>query len=75
MRFNQQLHQKVRYQGQLYVIIFEEFPEYRRADPDFPVVLHPVGNDWIVHITNPTVRTHMTIRKGEAREVPHHTME
>lgn len=75
MRFNKETHQKVRYDGQLYVVLLEEFPEYHRMDTDFRVVLHPIGNDWIVRITNPTVRTYLTVRKGQSVEVGPEVME
>ena len=69
MKFDRKLHQKVRYQGQLYAILLEEFPDYRKGDDNYKVVLHPIGNDWIVHMTNPTVRELMTLRKGDFSEV------
>ena len=69
MKFDRALHQKVRYQGELYAIVLEEFPNYREGDRNYKVVLHPMGNEWIVHITNPTMRDLMTIRKGDLSEV------
>jgi hypothetical protein len=75
MRFNKDDHQKVRYDGQLYVVILEECPDYYRRDSNAPVVLHPIGNDWIVRITNPTVRTFLTVRKGSSVEVAPDVME
>ena len=69
MKFDKNDHQKVRYAGQLYAVILEELPDYYQKGPDFPVVLHPVGNDWIVHITNPTVRRFLTVNKGSFTEV------
>jgi hypothetical protein len=75
MKFNKENHQKVRYDGQLYVVILEEFPEYHRMDSNSAVVLHPIGNDWIVQITNPTVRNFLTVRKGNSLEVAPDVME
>jgi hypothetical protein len=75
MKFNKDHHQKVRYDGQLYVVILEEFPDYHRRSKDYPVVLHPVGNDWIVRITNPTVRKFLTVQKGTSQEVSPEVME
>jgi hypothetical protein len=69
MKFNKAQHQKVRYDGQLYVVILDEFPEYYGKDGDYPVVLHPVGNDWIVRISNPKVRQYLTVKKGSFDEV------
>jgi hypothetical protein len=69
MKFNKEDHQKVRYDGQLYVVILEEFPEYYHKDESYQVVLHPIGNDWIVQITNPTVRSFLTVKKGNSLEV------
>jgi hypothetical protein len=69
MKFNKDMHQKVRYDGQLYVVILEEFPDYHKRNADDPVVLHPIGNDWIVRITNPTVRKFLTVKKGSSTEV------
>jgi hypothetical protein len=70
MHFDKEQHRKVRYDGQLYAVILEEFPEYPTALKDYPVVLHPVGNDWIVHISNPKVRQFLTVKKGLCTEVP-----
>ena len=75
MRFNKSNHQKVRFEGQLYVVILEEFPEYHARGSDYPVVLHPIGNDWIVRITNPTVRKYLTVQKGASKEVGPEVME
>jgi hypothetical protein len=75
MKFDRNEHQKVRYDGQLYVVILEEFPDYYKKDPNSPVVLHPIGNDWIVRITNPTVRNFLTVRKGSSQEVSAEVME
>jgi hypothetical protein len=75
MKFNKDMHQKVRYDGQLYVVILEEFPDYHRRDASYPVVLHPIGNDWIVKITNPTVRKFLTVKKGNSIEVGPDIME
>jgi hypothetical protein len=75
MKFNKDHHQKVRYDGQLYVVILEEFPDYHQHSKDYPVVLHPVGNDWIVRITNPTVRKFLTVKKGTSQEVSPEVME
>jgi hypothetical protein len=69
MKFNKAQHQKVRYDGQLYVVILDEFPEYYRKDGDYPVVLHPIGNDWIVRISNPKVRQYLTVKKRSFAEV------
>lgn len=75
MKFDKSQHQKVRYDGQLYVVLFEEYPDYMRLPAEAPIVLHPIGNDWIVKITNPTVRKFLTVAKGTATEVPAHTNE
>jgi hypothetical protein len=75
MKFNRDSHQKVRYDGQLYVVILEEFPDYYNMDSNRLVVLHPIGNDWIVRITNPTVRSYLTVKKGNSLEVGPDVME
>ena len=75
MKFDKDVHQKVRYDGQLYVVMLEEFPDYHKRGSEFPVVLHPIGNDWIVRITNPTVRKYLTVNKGSSQEVAPETME
>ena len=75
MKFDKDQHQKVRYQGQLYVVLLEEFPQYRQSSTESAVVLHPIANDWIVRINNPRMRDYMTIRKAELKEVPHHVVE
>jgi hypothetical protein len=74
MKFDKNQHQKVRYAGQLYVVILSEFPSYHNEPDSFPVVLHPIGNEWIVQITNPAVRIHMTVKKGSLTKVPPETM-
>jgi hypothetical protein len=68
LKFDPAKHQKVRYDGQLYVVIFDEFPDYFLGDDALEVVLHPVCNDRIVHITSDTVRKFLTVKKGSARE-------
>ena len=75
MKFNKDVHQKVRYDGQLYVVLLEEFPDYHGSTGDLPVVLHPIGNDWIVRITNPTVRKFLTVKKSSSEEVSPEVME
>jgi hypothetical protein len=75
MKFNKESHQKVRYDGQLYVVLLEEFPDYHKQNAEYPVVLHPVGNDWIVRITNPTIRKFLTVKKGSSVEVAPEIME
>jgi hypothetical protein len=75
MRFDKKLHQKVRYDGQLYVVLLDEFPEYHKEDQNYKVVLHPIANEWIVRITNPMIRAHMMVEKGNTIEVPHHVPE
>lgn len=75
MKFDKNDHQKVRYEGQLYAVILQEFPDYYRQDDNYPVVLHPIGNDWIVRITNPTVRTLLTVPKGSSVKVSPEVME
>jgi hypothetical protein len=75
MKFDKNLHQKVRYDGQLYVVLLDEFPQYHTQGKDYKVVLHPIANEWIVPITNPKVREFMVVQKGNAIEVPHHALE
>ena len=75
MKFSKEYHQKVRFDGQLYVVILEEFPLYHESDAETLVVLHPVGNDWIVRVTNPTVRKFLTVKKGTSHEVAPEVME
>ena len=75
MKFSKADHQKVRFDGQLYVVILDEFPLYYESDADALVVLHPVGNDWVVRVTNPTVRTFLTVKKGTSQEVAPEVME
>ncbi len=69
LRFNPQSHQKVRYDGQLYVVILDEFPDYYQADANYEVVLHPVTHDRVVHITSTSVRKFLTVKKGSAEQV------
>lgn len=69
MKFNKELHQKVKYDGQLYAVILEEFPDYYKKKRDAVIVIHPMSNDWIVQITNPEVRKHLMVKKGSATEV------
>jgi hypothetical protein len=75
MKFDKEKHLKVRFDGQLYVVLLDEFPEFTDADDNYQVVLHPVGNDWIVHIQNPQVRQYLTVRKGSSKTVSPATME
>jgi hypothetical protein len=75
MKFDKRKHQKVRFDGQLYVVLLDEYPEFGQADENYQVVLHPVGNDWIVHIKNPQVRQYLTVRKGNSKAVAPTTME
>jgi hypothetical protein len=75
MKFAKEYHQKVRFDGQLYVVILEEFPRYYESDAEALMVLHPVGNDWIVKVTNPTVRKFLTVKKGTSQEVDPEVME
>jgi hypothetical protein len=65
MQFNHDLHQKVRYAGQLYVVVLEEFPDFQHGDQHFEVVLHPISNDWIVHIKSQAVRNFLRVKKGD----------
>jgi hypothetical protein len=74
MQFNSDLHQKVRYAGQLYVVIMEEFPAFNHADGKYEAVLHPVSNDWIVHIVSPTVRDLLKVKKEDCEIVEHEIM-
>lgn len=75
MKFDKELHQKVRYEGQLYVVILEETDNYYRQGENYPVVLHPVANDWIVRFTNPAVRKYLTVEKGSFEELSEFIME
>jgi hypothetical protein len=68
VKFDPAKHQKVRYDGQLYVVILDEFPGYYRGDDAYEVVLHPVCHDRVVHITSNTVRKFLTVKKGSAQE-------
>jgi hypothetical protein len=74
MEFNHELHQKVRYAGQLYVVILEEFPNFYQADANEEFVLHPISNDWIVHIISPTVRNLLKVKKKDFTLVQHEAM-
>jgi DNA-binding cell septation regulator SpoVG len=69
VKFDPNRHQKVRYDGQLYVVIYDEFPTYASADDNFEVVLHPVCHDRVVHITSASVRKYLTVKKGSAQQV------
>jgi hypothetical protein len=75
MKFDKKLHQKVRFDGQLYVVLLDEFPEYHKEGKNYKIVLHPIANEWIVRITNPKIREYMVIEKGNAVEVPHYALE
>ena len=75
MKFNKDEHQKVRYEGQLYAVILHEFPDYYEQGVDYPVVLHPTANNWIVQITNPLMRSMLTVSKGSSTEVSPDVME
>lgn len=68
MKFDPAKHQKVRYDGQLYVVILDESPGYFGGNDAFEVVLHPVCHDRVVHITSATVRKFLTVKKGSAHE-------
>jgi hypothetical protein len=74
MEFNPELHHKVKYHGQLYVVILEEFPAYHTAGKEYEIVVHPICNDWIVHITNPDVRKGLTVKKGDGEAVDQTTI-
>ncbi len=65
MEFNPELHQKVRYMGQLYVVMLDEFPTFHSAPVNDEFVLHPISNDWIVHIISPTVRNLLKVKKKD----------
>jgi hypothetical protein len=65
MEFNPELHQKVRYMGQLYVVMLDEFPNFPSASLSEEFVLHPISNDWIVHIISPTVRNLLKVKKND----------
>jgi hypothetical protein len=65
MEFNHALHQKVRYAGQLYVVILDEYPDFHRANANEEFVLHPISKDWIVHIVSPTVRNLLKVKKKD----------
>lgn len=69
MEFDPTLHQKVKYHGQLYVVILSEYPDYYSASKDFELVIHPVCHDWIVYITNPSVRKGLTVKKGDGEMI------
>jgi hypothetical protein len=74
MQFYNDLHQKVRYAGQLYVVILDEFPDFHQGDAHFEVVLHPISNDWIVHIKSQAVRNFLRVKKGDCTLVEHVVM-
>ena len=65
MEFNHEVHQKVRYMGQLYVVMLDEFPDFHEATSEDEFVLHPISNDWIVHIISPTVRNLLKVKKRD----------
>jgi hypothetical protein len=51
--------------GQLYVVMLDEFPHFQTASPTDEFVLHPISNDWIVHIISPTVRNLLKVKKKD----------
>ncbi len=74
MQFNNELHQKVRLiaDGQLYVFVYAEFPDFVVADNNYEVVIHPISqNGWITHNTQPAVRQLFTHPKSALQPVGH----
>lgn len=70
MNFDLTHHQKVRYQGNLYVVVIADFPDFYGPNNNYQVVIHPINNvDWITYNINPVIRQEFTVSKGELEYV------
>ena len=70
MYFNPDKHQKVRYNGDLYVVILEEFPQYHALNNESLVVVHPLTPDgYIIPNIDRQLRRVFTVTKSELENV------
>lgn len=73
--FNPALHQKVRYQEQLYVVVLSDF-DFFKLPPDASVVIHLINNrNKIVYHNERSIQLLYTVKKRELIIVEPHIRE
>lgn len=73
--FNPALHQKVRYQEQLYVVVLSDF-DFFKLPPDASVVIHLINNrNKIVYHNERSIQLLYSVKKRELIIVEPHIRE
>ena len=62
--FNPRIHQKVRYDDQLYVVFLNDF-DFHRLPPDAEVVVHFISHNKIIFHQEESIQQLYTVKKRE----------